>query len=447
MYVNSSAIGHKAPAPNLPLLLLAASVVGGQYLLTLKLGGFALFGFRIFPIMLVAGYLLSNRQPRIENTAASQSVLWVFFAWLMWGVGSGLWAPALSDWGSDIFNIASGLLFLLALLLATFDSSRAILQLRFYWVLAYLAAVAIAMVERKTGMHLRSTWSLNAGLHALAALSQSTFGNPNNFAAYAVLSAPLALWGALDSVRHRRVVAGFFYAGAVATIPVVLFMTASRLAMAAFGLQLLALWVLSSRVPRLFLLSTAILVVMGAYGARTLIRNPIIAIKMIKAPNEIANANGSIGARIKLSLAGLWMVGETAGLGVGAGGFTEMVDSPEQPYGTSKLTNAHNYWIEIASQYGLLVTALVFGCVFLLGFSAFRMAWYAWTDPGGALPFSIRSGMMMAPLMWLTYCIVAVTHSSFITNHVNWSSFALLTVLLSRFELYYKKRELHGRPI
>ena len=97
--------------------------------------------------------------------------------------------------------------------------------------------------------------------------------------------------------------------------------------------------------------------------------------------------DASMDHRLALTINGFYMVYKTAGRGVGAAGFEEnisgedlLVPLPILRFGRARW-NAHNFWIEILSQYGVLP----FGAfVALLGWAG--LGWRAQRRPGRSRP-------------------------------------------------------------
>ena len=96
--------------------------------------------------------------------------------------------------------------------------------------------------------------------------------------------------------------------------------------------------------------------------------------------------------RLALTINGLYMVYKTAGRGVGAAGFEDNISSEDLLVPLPILRfgarwNAHNFWVEILSQYGVLpfgAFMAVLGWAGLLGWRAQRRPPGELSSGGGA---------------------------------------------------------------
>lgn len=213
------------------------------------------------------------------------------------------------------------------------------------WVLAALVASAIAAWETVTKQHLPNHPAA-VGDQASAAL-----GNPNSLAIFLVMA---CIWGSLirrvDTPGWRRAA----WLQLVATAPVLL----QGGARGAVLVWLLCCgWMVWRRAARQR--DTASAVVMCAV--------PLVAALAIAAAGsvvsslwtEVTDPERSASVRVNLTLNGLRLAWESSGLGYGPGSFESRVVALPGALPSAGQVNAHNPWLEVLVQYGLLPFVLV----------------------------------------------------------------------------------------
>jgi teichuronic acid biosynthesis protein TuaE len=113
------------------------------------------------------------------------------------------------------------------------------------------------------------------------------------------------------------------------------------------------------------------------------------------------------------------------GIGVGPGGFEYAMQSSAATYPTQNIINSHNFWIEILSQYGLLV---------FLGFVLWFV--YLWIMTLRIRHAAIKQKNMRLKIVsetlligLLGYVFAAVATSSFMVVSTNWMFLSSIMII------------------
>jgi len=127
-------------------------------------------------------------------------------------------------------------------------------------------------------------------------------------------------------------------------------------------------------------------------------------------------SNNSIAVRINMIRNGVIFLVRTWGVGVGVGNFEAWIDS-HAVYDTMEFLNPHNWWIELVTEYGVLI-ALGYLAFFA---SLFRAAWRGWKQASGRdkwLPEALCLCLAIFPM-------VAISPNSFLDYLPHWIVLAL----------------------
>jgi O-antigen ligase len=342
------------------VILAALAAVGGPNLAAPAAPG--VFLFRIVIVALgvgVVGYLLMDGPLALPAALPRPAAL--LGVWILWSALSILWSEdmlAALRWTSFL-AMMSGLAVGVALICR--ERRRAQILL---WALlgAFALACLVAVAEVLTGMHLptfRAGVENRGGLIGVGSL----FGNQNNFAMF--LSIALPYFAALPVV-YRDVRLRFigFAGGGVALIFMLL--TGSKSGLISAGLILIGLLLLvgTDRNSRGRLLvaggmaALAVLLVvpmLSGGGVVKLDERTVtkLDIGLLNSQREAGTGSGAV--RDALLHDGLAMVGETNGLGVGAGNAETRVRALDDFPGVA---NLHNWWLEVLVDGGVVGFAL-----------------------------------------------------------------------------------------
>jgi O-antigen ligase len=188
----------------------------------------------------------------------------------------------------------------------------------------------------------------------------------------------------------------------------------------------------------------AILMVLAVYVMRT-VQNKVMAVAVVTAivsgfaasltylgsdldllTDIVAFAEGGLTieqstlSRVNLFLAGIDMTVSTYGLGVGGGNFSYLMARGYSELWTRDIVDPHNWWIEILSQYGVLVFALYVGFLVYVALFSLRASRGEGSLPRFLLPFV------------LAFVLSGFANSSYVLQPTNWLFLGTILMMVSR---------------
>lgn len=411
------------------IALLPVLAVLSYHFLAFQAAGVNVYGFRLV-IMILALFStpLTSGGGWWFNPLARNAILFLVF-WLLWGLLSLFWSSDVGGGMGDAITIVFAIGLLLTLLNLDAQRSRHLDKLRFGWLLALVTAAACAFLEITLGRELPSDPSGEVASAAAVSLSGDTvigsigalFDNSNMFGGFLLLTVPFVLW----AVERARGPAKLMLLGLLGVVPVLILYSASRLAL--FGLTAEVLFYALVLYRRWYVLLLVALAGLGALSYGSLMVEDLRIAK--KLEHVEAGGDRSMAHRVALTLNGLWMVYDTAGRGIGAAAFEEEIagDVPvELPIRYLSHWTAHNFWVEVISEYGVLVFAAFMA---LLGW-IWRLGWRAQRSPGPDPRDVARAQLGRAILVGLVgYLFFGVAGGSVIPQPVHWMYLASLVVM------------------
>lgn len=348
-------------------------------------------------------------------------------AWLLWAAISLAWGIDRGQGVRDLFNLFIGLSLVGMAPFFLKDKIKLNRAARI-WLVTFAIFMGLALIEHLTTLHLPiSRFSHGLQPH-LSYRPTAVFVNENNFAVFLSLSIPFLLsqWRYFTS-RKARIMTGMSLFGAM----YMLFVTGSRINFVVLILSVLIYsLLLTPRGKRVKVLAVLMLVVLGTWlifgftqpTVRGYVANQLG--KLITSWVELFDpiegdyivSNNSIAVRINMIRNGVIFLVRTWGVGVGVGNFEAWIDS-HAVYDTMEFLNPHNWWIELVTEYGVLI-ALGYLAFFA---SLFRAAWRGWKQASGRdkwLPEALCLCLAIFPM-------VAISPNSFLDYLPHWIVLAL----------------------
>src|SRR5664280_227473 len=321
-----------------------------------------LFAFRLLVLLFFLATLFKSRMSfRGIKTVSRFRLLTV--AWMLVGVAGLTSIIDLSAGLDAIAGIAVGLMLANAVLV-TKDPHDDLVFLERGWVVAFLISSVFGVRELLTGQHLANYFPGTSPAELDTSLAASFFENSNAYAVFLVIMAPI-LAKRLTDVRSRSAI--IFY-GSMNILGIVLLLaTGSRLCLFAVLLQFAVLFRWASPLFRRRLTSSVLVAALTGVmlsGVANLIAERLPRKIAYAAPSKLwaevtqTGIESSGGDRLATYKDGLWMTVETHGLGVGPGNFAAVMRSGVVPYKAYVAVDPHNAYIEIMSQYGIVVFVL-----------------------------------------------------------------------------------------
>lgn len=417
----------------------------GPYFLPLEAAGVNIFGFRLV-IMLLAVFStpLTNRGGWWFNPIARWSVMLVLF-WVVWGFLSLLWAPSTGAALADVITLVFALGLLLTLL--SLDAHRAahLDKLRIGWLLALATTAVSALLEIVRGHGLPrdltdqmvvSGVSLDpAGLDPAI---RSTLSFSSDFGGFLLLTVPFVLW----SMERATGLFKLAYLAALGVVGALILYSASRLGLIGLVAQLLVYGLV---LQRRWYMS---LVVLAGVIAAGVVVTTLVADSNLRVSDKLtameAGGDRSMRHRVALTLNGLWMVYKTAGRGIGAAGFDKEIagDVPVQlPIrGDVVEWNAHNFWIEVLSEYGVPVFVAYMALLAWIG----RLGWRAQRGGGSARAPAMVGRAIVLGLIGYLFCGVA--SGSIMPKPTHWMFFVSLVLMAAFLDEAQRANRRRSRP-
>ena len=288
----------------------------------------------------------------------------------------------------------------------------------------------IAAWELITGHHLAGDFVSNAPQSVVTGVVISTFENPNNYGAFLILCVPFVYWFYLRTLGLKRII--FIVLGIVLLL--LLVKTRSRGSLIDFVIQLIVILLMNARRIRSTAVKFTVLVciILAIVGA--LVLEPSIVHKMLGLYTELTQF-GSASERLNLYANGMQFAWESHLLGIGSGAFEFYMQNGYGALPTGHDIDPHNFWIQILSQYGVIVFVpflwWLIRCV-KVGIDARRSALTTGANKMVAATECLLIGLVGYPL-------AAMEHSSYIKEPTNWMFIASVLLLSA-----YAARELRA---
>lgn len=324
--------------------------------------GSGLFLFRVMIVVLglgAIGYLLMGGSIRYPAAIGIPSALLGLM--LVLAVMSLAWAEnvgAAIRWTSFLAMMVG----LTIAIPVCFTTRRRVIVLLKVLGWTFAAVTAFSFVEIATGHHL-PTSRLAGGGGGAAFAATSVFGNQNNFATFLTLALPYFLVIPLLFTERRLRLIGLI--GTLVDL-MALLLTGSKDNLIAAALVFLTVIFFLATDPAqrakllgaVAIVAVALVVIVPSLSGSGLIPLPKRAVDKFSftlLQQEISTGQGSGAARASLLTDGLDFIGQTGGIGVGAGNAeSHVLDLPVFP----GVSNMHDWWLELAVDLGVIGLAL-----------------------------------------------------------------------------------------
>jgi uncharacterized membrane protein len=401
------------------LVLLFAMTVIGAHLPILRLHGLRLF----VAILLVLGFVRAMCKGfRVDYIFRGYIIMAA--VWVAWGALGFLWVDDFEAAVKELLDVIFGLS-IGVLIFGLVNRNRGMIRsIDWGWIVAYLIASAVALWEIGTGQHLEGSYTEKLPDYALERMwVMSTFGNPNNFAAFLLLCFPF-LVHAYSLARHRgaKTLLGII----MLSLPLMLALTGSRGGFGGLLLEIVVLALLGRGRARLWPRLVALALVLSViYFLISSVGDGQSTISLVEKFNSLTDLESekSISQRSSLYLNGLYIVANSFGMGVGPHGFERAVLSRDVPYEVL-VPNPHNFWLEVATQYGIIVfSLLVYWLSVVARFHLKRLSHEGLANSDGLGKFVLAS--------LAGYSIAAIENSSYIPQPTNWLYLGVLLAVSS----------------
>ncbi|MCL6472820.1 MAG: O-antigen ligase family protein [Firmicutes bacterium] len=417
------------------LYLTVVAAVTGSALLTFDVKTFTVSPFRaLIPllwVLFVADVFFRRKALSAHNYKNVRYYLFFLALWISYAILSLAWADSRVAAVKDILLLFTGLSLIFFLVLY-FTKLEDLKRLYYLWLVTLVVTIGIGYWNIFTGKQLFEHPEIPAAFRALYMhIPRATFFNQNDYATYLALSIPFVLAFIRFVGNKLGMVAG------LALIVLVfhqLLLTNSRANYVAIiiGVVFWFIFLLRGK-DKLKVLAIAILLVLILFVASPgqMHRASILVQKQLTSifvnPDPV---DDTLGVRERLIANCLIFLKQHYGFGVGAGN-VEYHMAKFAVYDNEGVLDAHNWWVEVATNYGIFIfiSYLMFYCGLLV--RIFR-AYFKLESPFEKM---IGESMLVG---FFIFPVAATSSSSIMGFGPQWFFFAFSLAFLS----YYRNKSI-----
>jgi len=410
------------------------SAITGPAFLTVPLGDYHVFPFRIFlPLILflIVLQVLMNQGKLSISLKKIKFYLLFLVAWFSYAMITLTWAQSKIDALRQIFFLFTGLL-LIFLIILYIKNLKDLKNFYWLWIILTVVLLGIGYWEVFTGNHLPSSAYLGRATEYAGKFRPSTvFYNTNDFATFLGLTFPFILsW--LHYKRKLKnkllgigLLGGSFY---------LLLATSSRANLLALILETFVLFffLLNLNKKIKVIISTILIFSFIFFAFPTFTQRAFnrIDAELTSFTSEYEMTVGSNIMRINLARNAIYYLFHSYGFGVGAGNI-EWNIANFSPYYASTLLNLHNWWLEILANYGVFI----FTGYLLFYFGLIYNLWKIWHQKLNIKEKTICETLLLS---LIGFSIGSVSTSSIMAFKAQWIIFGFALAFLNYIRLKNK---------
>lgn len=337
------------------IYLTIASAFIGPAFFTIDLGPFNIFAFRILLLLIssifFAQFLLRHGVFNYSNVRIKNYINFLVL-WILYSILSLAWADCAEETFKEIIFLVMGSL-LIFFTVFYFTKLKDFVLFYYMWLLVLLVMVGLGLWNSMTGNHLDVSGVKDAA-DRFRYMPTAVFHNPNDFATYLVLSFPFTI----SFIKHQKIILyRVIGIGLFLSVLYLIVLTKSRANYLALvgGVFFWLIFTLKLkekiRVLVLFVLLTLLALLLFSQFLQPLYA--LIVEQYSSLTNEI-NEGGSINIRVNLIKNSIILLFNHYGFGVGAGNIEYHIANYGK-YDTGNVYNLHNWWVELLSNYGIII--------------------------------------------------------------------------------------------
>ena len=344
------------------LFLVIVFSFSGSLFLSWEIGAFHIFPFRIFLILqwlLFAGYIYFIREGHLQLSHIKVKVYLQYFAiWLGYAFVSIMWAADQIAAIRNVIFLFTGISIIFFLVYYMRDINH-LHYLYWIWISIFIVLIPVGLWEITTGNHLVVSNLIEEDRPWVTFTPTTVFGNQNDYAAFIVLAIPMIITAIrYYSKLYIRVLGVFVLLCGL----LLLIMTTSRSCYLALftGLAFWFIFLLNLRkkLKTLALVTTICCLIIFAFSSY--IQDTFLLVQdQISSISNIIDQSDDLGSdvvRLNLIKNALHFTTQSAGFGVGAGNAEYYMEN-HSIFPTGGITNVHNWWAEILTNYGIFIFA------------------------------------------------------------------------------------------
>jgi len=343
------------------LYLTVISAFTGTLVMSVDMGPFHMFPYRVMLIIiwfLFVTFVFINRGILAFSHIKVKLYMKYLAIWLGYAFISIVWAADQIAALKNIIFLFSGIsiIFFLAYYMRDINHFQ---YLYWIWISIFIVLIPVGLWEITTGNHLVGSALLEEDRPWVAFAPTTVFVNQNDYAAFIVLAIPMIITAIrYYSKLYIRVLGVFVLLCGL----LLLIMTTSRSCYLALftGLAFWFIFLLNLRkkLKTLALVTTICCLIIFAFSSY--IQDTFLLVQdQISSISNIIDQSDDLGSdvvRLNLIKNALHFTTQSAGFGVGAGN-AEYYMEHYKVYPTGHITNVHNWWAEILTNYGIFIFA------------------------------------------------------------------------------------------
>lgn len=222
------------------------------------------------------------------------------------------------------------------------------------WTFAYGLAVIVALMEKYLGFVPQNSFLVLRGYALESVGLSSLFGNPNAFALFLLASSVVFMPYAVSA--RRPMVRIFYYALQLSTLYFMI-ESGSRTGLTCLlVVMVITLWHLLHKRDLARMLLILVVIALGA--AQALTASGTAFFNDLRENSLFTSDDGSFLLRFNLVRNGLLFTSESPLIGIGPDQYETHTLTRQDLYPTSFIINPHNGFVELLSQYGIVVFLL-----------------------------------------------------------------------------------------
>lgn len=334
------------------------SAFSGTLVFSFALGPIHLFPYRFLLvttwILIIISILINHG--RLDLSYIKVKLYMKFLAiWLGYAFVSMVWAADQMAALKNIIFLFTGISIIFFLVYYMRDINH-FQYLYWIWISIFIVLIPVGLWEITTGNHLVVSNLIEEDRPWVAFAPTTVFVNQNDYAAFIVLAIPMII----TAIRHYSKL----YIRVVGVLVLLcglflLIMTTSRSCYLALftGLAFWFIFLLNLRKK----LKTLALVIsicgLIILASPVYVQDTLLLVQdQISSLSDVSGQSDDLGAAVRPNLIknALHFTAQTAGFGVGAGNAEYYMDH-YKIYPTGGITNVHNWWAEIAVNYGIFI--------------------------------------------------------------------------------------------
>ena len=373
-------------------------------------------------LVLVALFWTQVRHTPGQRTRCHTLLLLLGSTWILWGLLSLLWTPDLANGGRELTGITLGLITAFTILRLGIRASRGMWAIRTGWAWAFACTLPIAAWEILFDQHMPGARGHDVmGGTTLMSITYAgtTFGNRNTYSAFLVLALPFLLWNLKYTRRWRKFAVILLILSAIG----IQLLNASRLGAAATCCELLVWLMLTKRGKLKLALAVGMVLLVAAFGNIF----AYMPYTQVRYAVMLSGQDQSVRSRAGLLENGLQFLADTAGAGIGAGGFVAAMASGRGASDTLGAVDPHNVWIEVTAQYGMLIGIAFVGWLVFCGYALWKVRRRRYNGK----PPEIHDGTLCGLMLLAALPFNGVMNSGYITFTFFWAALGSVAALAS----------------